>query len=275
MTRPASSPFALSRRSALLGLLSAPLACRSGTQSAPPSASVTASAAASPGVPVLEVVQVTHMRADERGGVAVVLLHGFGAQGDDLVSLARSLMRPGTRFILPAAPLSLGNGGRAWWRLDASDRPPYVTDVTDAADSAAHTLTRNAELEAARGAVQAVLRRTKEQYAPEQLFMVGFSQGAMLALDVALAAAPPVQRVAVLSGALLTDAAAQTAALHALRPAVFISHGREDTRLPFSGAERMKTELEQRGLDVTWLPFSGGHEIPEAVVTELRTFLFG
>ncbi len=209
------------------------------------------------------------MRADERGGVAVILLHGFGAQGDDLVSLARSLMRPSTRFILPAAPLSLGNGGRAWWRLDARDRPAYVTDTGPAQPAP------SPELEAARSAVQAVLRKTKEQYAPEQLFLIGFSQGAMLALDVALAGAPSVQRVAVLSGALLADAAWQTAALHALRPAVFISHGREDTRLPFSGAERMKSELEQRGLDVTWLPFSGGHEIPEAVVTELRTFLFG
>jgi phospholipase/carboxylesterase len=221
----------------------------------------------------LDVLHVTQMRADERGGIAVVLLHGYGAPGDDLVSLARSLLRPGARFILPAAPLALGNGGRAWWRLEASDRPPYLTDVADG--GVIRPPAPSAELEAARSGVQAVLTKTREQYAPEQICLLGFSQGAMLALDVALAAAPPVQRVAVLSGAFLADAAAQTAALHALRPVVFISHGREDTRLPFSGAERMKTELEQRGLQVTWLPFSGGHEIPEGVVLELRTFLFG
>jgi len=120
-----------------------------------------------------------------------------------------------------------------------------------------------------------VLARTVQLYAPEQLFIAGVSQGAMLSLDVALAEAPPIQRVAVLSGALLTDALTLLDAPRAQRPAIFISHGREDQRLAFSGAERLKSELERRGFSVTFQPFSGGHEIPEAVVTELQSFLFG
>jgi phospholipase/carboxylesterase len=213
---------------------------------------------------------VTQMPDDERGGTAVLLLHGYGAQADDLVSLARSLQRPRTRFILPAAPLSLPGGGRAWWDIEAGDRPRYVTDEVGAQPPAP-----NSQLEAARRDVQAVLARTVHLYAPEELFIVGFSQGAMLSLDVALAGAPSVQRVGVLSGALLTDAVALLDAPRKIRPAVFISHGREDTRLPFFGAERMKSELEERGFSVTFEPFSGGHEIPEAVVSELRRFLFG
>jgi phospholipase/carboxylesterase len=216
----------------------------------------------------LEVALVTQMRADERGGSVVVLLHGFGAQGDDLVPLARSLSRPGTRFLVPAAPLSLPGGGRAWWNIDSADRPRYVTDALEAPRTA------NADLGVARGAVQEVLRRAVQLYAPEQLFIAGFSQGAMLSLDVALAAAPAVQRVAVLSGALLVDAAERFGAPRASRPAVFISHGREDARLPFSGAERMRSELEQHGFAVTWQPFHGGHEIPDGVVAELKSFLF-
>jgi phospholipase/carboxylesterase len=207
-------------------------------------------------------MMVTSMREEERGGTAIVLLHGYGAPGDDLVSLARSLQRPRTRFILPAAPLSLPGGGRAWWDIEASDRPRYVTDPVGVQPPVP-----NVELEAARRSVQL--------YAPEHLFIAGFSQGAMLALDVALAGSPPVERVAVLSGALLTDALALLDAPHPARPAVFISHGREDTRLPFSGAERLKSELEQRGFSVRFAPFSGGHEIPGAVVSELQSFLFG
>jgi phospholipase/carboxylesterase len=258
----------LSRREALLALL-ATAGCRSGTQSAPSAAAGAAGQPAAPGL-VLAVAVVTQMPEQERGGTAVVLLHGYGAQGDDLASLARALQRPRTRFILPAAPLSLPGGGRAWWDIEASDRPRYVTD-----EVGTQPLAPNPELEAARRGVQAVLARTVQLYAPDELFIAGFSQGAMLSLDVALAGSPPVQRVAVLSGALLSDALPLLATPRRIRPAIFISHGREDTRLAFSGAERMKAELEQRGFSVTFEPFTGGHEIPDAVVSELRSFFFG
>ncbi len=244
--------------------------CRSGSQAAPATVSSATPAPTAPAPQGLSVAMVTSMREDERGGTAVVLLHGYGAQGDDLLSLARSLQRPRTRFVLPAAPLSLPGGGRAWWDIEASDRPQYVTD-----EAGALPLAPSPELAAARLAVQAVLARIVQLYAPEQLFIAGFSQGAMLSLDVALAGAPPIQRVAVLSGALLTDALRLLDAPRQPRPAIFISHGREDKRLPFSGAERMKSELERCGFSVTFQPFSGGHEIPEAVVTQLQSFLFG
>ncbi|HEX7451845.1 MAG TPA: hypothetical protein VF294_06150, partial [Polyangiaceae bacterium] len=169
MTRAPSSvrSSVFSRREALLALL-ATAGCRSGSQAAPATVS-----SATPAPPVLSVAMVTSMREDERGGTAVVLLHGYGAQGDDLLSLARSLQRPRTRFVLPAAPLSLSGGGRAWWDIEASDRPRYVTD-----DAGALPPASNPQLAAARLAVQAVLARTVQLYAPEQLFIAGFSQGA-------------------------------------------------------------------------------------------------
>jgi phospholipase/carboxylesterase len=269
MIRPlrlALEPLLSRRRSLLLPL--AAVSCRSGERPTP-AADTKSAPAPAPAAVELEVALVTPMRGDEQGGIVVVLLHGFGAAGDDLVPLARSLARPRVRFIVPAAPLSLPDGGRAWWRIDAPERPRYVTD--DATPPRAG----NSELDVARSAVQAVLRRAQQLYAPEQLFIAGFSQGAMLSLDVALAGAPPVERVAVLSGALLTDAAARLDTHGVPRPLLFISHGQEDQRLPFSGAERMKAVLEQHGLSVTWQPFHGGHEIPASVRAALQSFLFG
>src|SRR3954464_13926874 len=60
---------------------------------------------------------------DGRGGgdgPVVVLLHGFGAPGDDLVDLTTFLHVPAeVRFVFPEAPLLLDGGpGRAWWMLD-------------------------------------------------------------------------------------------------------------------------------------------------------------
>ncbi len=55
-------------------------------------------------------------------GPVVILLHGFGAPGDDLVSLWRVLgAPPGTRFVFPEAPLDVGIG-RAWWWIDMDER---------------------------------------------------------------------------------------------------------------------------------------------------------
>jgi phospholipase/carboxylesterase len=199
----------------------------------------------------------------------VVLLHGFRAHGDDLVPLARRLAQPRTRFLVPAAPLSEPNGGRAWWRLDGGSRPApaWKDDV-----SPEHL--PNPQVSAARQAIQALLRDARQRYAPDTIAIAGFSQGAMLALDVAIAAEPPVARVAALSGVVLADS---LPALHRGQPsppAVFVSHGRKDPVLPFAGGASIETVLGAHGYRVTFAPFDGGHEIPAAVVAELGRFLF-
>ena len=268
-----------SRREALSWAVgAATLGCRSTKQAAPSLAT-----SAAPGVSSessagsqfsdfggLAVTHVTQMQNTERGGHAVVLLHGYGAPGDDLVPLARALLQPRTRFVLPSAPLAVGNGGRAWWPIDTADRPPKLND-SESISTAGST----PSLDAARSVVQRVLADTIRHFAPDTLSIAGFSQGAMLSLDVALVAPPAVARIALLSGALLVDAAARLAGFVDRKPAVFVAHGREDPTLPFRGAERMKAELSAHGFEVTWRPFTGRHEIPEEIVRELRGFLFG
>jgi phospholipase/carboxylesterase len=213
------------------------------------------------------VVRLGPLREDEKGGQLVVLLHGWRAHGDDLVSLAGELARPGTRFLVPAAPLQEPNGGRAWWRLDSGERPAHVSK--DELPAGYHP---NVQLAAARGAVQVLLRDAQQRYAPDSIALVGFSQGAMLALDLGLAGEPPIERVAVLSGVLVADS---LAALHARRgkPAVFVSHGRSDQMLPFAEGASIESVLKPYGLPVTFFPFEGGHQIPPAVIQQLRSFL--
>jgi phospholipase/carboxylesterase len=96
----------------------------------------------------------------------------------------------------------------------------------------------------------------------------------MLALDVALCAAPPVDRVAALSGVMLADSLPALKAPRSTRPPVFVSHGRQDPVLAYQGGEKAKDLLERHGYQVTFHPFAGGHAIPEEVVEALRAFLF-
>ena len=238
-------------------------ACRSKSEPAPrPSATgSTPKAESSAAFGGLEVTSGGDLAEDERGGTAIVLLHGFGASGDDLVSLARSLARPRTRFVVPAGLLTLSNGGRAWWRLDR--RPAY--------DAAQELLVDDESLLLARRAAQGVLSTIRERYAPEALFVAGFSQGAMLSLDVAAQPSARVDRVALLSGA-LPQPTSRVLTQRAHSPLVFVSHGRQDQVLPFSGAEHLVERLQTSGYSVTFRPFAGGHEIPLEIRDALRDF---
>jgi phospholipase/carboxylesterase len=218
---------------------------------------------------MLKVVRVSDMHEDERGGSAVIVLHGWGAAGDDLVPVAKVLKRPGARFFVPAAPLPEVGGGRAWWHLDPNTRPPYAYS-----DQVAPGFQPTPEVIAARAAVQDLITTVVDRHAPSMVALVGFSQGAMLSIDVALAGAPRVDLVVAMSAVLLVDSVPALTAPHPTRPRFLLSHGRHDPVLPFEGGSKAKDLLEQHGFSVTWRPFNGGHEIPPPVLAEVDRFLF-
>jgi phospholipase/carboxylesterase len=207
-------------------------------------------------------------------GPVVVLLHGFGAPGDDLVPLWRPLGAPrGTRFVFPAAPIDLGPqamGGRAWWWIDIEERMRRQAlgmkrDLSEVPEG----------LEAARIAVEGCLAAVDALLhpAPGKLVLGGFSQGAMLSVDVALRSARPLAGLVVLSGTHL--AADQWGARMDARQGlpVFMSHGEVDELLPFAIAEGLRDALAAHALPVEWVPFRGGHGIPPVVVDRAGAFL--
>jgi phospholipase/carboxylesterase len=266
-------PRSFSRRSALLATLaSAPFGCRrSSARIAAPAEAAGAPSSPSSSAPWggLGVVRVSSMREGERGGTAVIVLHGWGAPGADLVPIAEELKRPGVRFFVPAAPLPEVGGGRAWWHLDPHTRPPHA-----ATDRVAPDFRPSPPVVAARTAVQALIATVVDRYAPETVALLGFSQGAMLSIDVALAAKPAVARVVAMSGVLLVDSVPALIAPHAVKPRFLLSHGRQDPVVPFASGTRAKELLEAHAFPVTWRPFDGGHEIPPPVLAEAERFLF-
>jgi phospholipase/carboxylesterase len=215
---------------------------------------------------------------DGRGGghgPLVVLLHGFGAPGDDLVGLTPMLDAPaGTRFLFPVGPLPLQMGyaeSRAWWMIDleklqrdrAAGRPRDLSEEIPKG------------LVEARGEVVALLEDATRRLGadPSRTIIGGFSQGAMLACDVAWRMERPFAGLVVLSGTLL--ARREWAPLLPKRKGlpVLQSHGSDDPLLPFAQAEALRTLLSQAGLLVDWVGFRGGHEIPPVVLTRLGGFL--
>lgn len=208
-------------------------------------------------------------------GPLVVLLHGFGAPGTDLVPLWRELRPPpGTRFAFPEAPLELELGlgdSRAWWMIDMLKLEAALMrgELRD--------LTRDvpAGLAEARAQVVGMLDALERELGVDgsRVVLGGFSQGAMLALDVALRSARPFAGLTLLSGTLLAeDEWVPLMPARAGLP-VLQSHGRMDPLLPFAIAERLRDELSKAGLAVKFLPFNGGHEIPGSAFDALDAFL--
>ena len=205
--------------------------------------------------------------------VTAVLLHGFGAPGDDLVALAQVLRAP-VRFVFPAAPLELGGlygDSRAWWLLDLARLEQELRAGTPR--------NRSGEvpegLPAARDHVMRLLEQVTSRLgvSDQQLVLGGFSQGAMVSLDVALHRDAPVAGLVLMSGTLLAESEWGPRMKKLAGVPVLQSHGRHDMLLPFAVAETLRDRLRAAGANVEWHQFVGGHEIPPPVLSALDAFL--
>jgi phospholipase/carboxylesterase len=207
-------------------------------------------------------------------GPMVVLLHGYGAPGDDLVSLARQLaVDPSVRFAFPAAPhaleLGLPNGasGRYWWPIDMLELQRAIISN----DLATLTGRVPAGLTEARAAIVELLDALEREHGArrEALVLGGFSQGAMLATDVTLRSERPPAALAILSGSLIAKAEWLPLMKGRAGLPVLQSHGRADPVLSYEIAETLRRELTAAGLLLDFVAFNGGHGIPNGALEGL------
>jgi phospholipase/carboxylesterase len=212
----------------------------------------------------------------------VVMCHGFGAPGDDLVGLYEELhaLAPalaGVRFVFPAAPLSLASMGygdaRAWWLIDFEK-----IQALNSGDEKLLQEFRKLEPEGMAKARAMLLKAVDELLTQtglptSKLLLGGFSQGAMLSTDVALRLPEPPGALAILSGTLLLEDVWKAKAAARAGLPIFQSHGRVDPVLRFDAAERLRDLLTAAGSPPEWLPFDGPHAIPLVVLRKLANFL--
>jgi len=206
----------------------------------------------------------------------VVLCHGFGAPGEDLVPLAPELCRrrpelESARFLFPAAPLSLGwtgtGEGLAWWMIDVERL------------MAGGTSELRAEVPKGLPKARRMLRElvdvaTRQAGLPlSRTVLGGFSQGAMLATDVALRLEEAPAGLCVLSGTPIAEAEWRRLAPARRGLGVLQTHGRQDPLLPFSLAEALRDLLAGAGMEVDFRAFDDGHTIPPEALGALGDFL--
>ena len=167
----------------------------------------------------------------------VVFLHGYGANGRDLIGLAEPLAEhmPDTLFLSPDAPETCEGSpmGLQWFPI------PWI-------DGSSEEMARDGLLRAAED-LQAFLDgvMVDEDLLPEQVVLVGFSQGAMMALHTAPRREDPVAGVVAISGRLLAPELLSDEA--ECRPPVLLIHGDRDDVVPVQALPEAARGLEAAG----------------------------
>ncbi|MCU0856444.1 MAG: prolyl oligopeptidase family serine peptidase [Rhodobacteraceae bacterium] len=184
---------------------------------------------------------VSRRRASLSGktGSVVVLLHGYGADGTDLLGLAEPLAphMPDTVFVAPDAPERCVNNpfGYQWFPI------PWLDGSSEEAANASRT--------ASAAQVDAFLDRLLEEegITPSQLVLFGFSQGTMMSLHVAPRRREPIAGIVGFSGRLLDPG--KLAAEARSKPPVLLVHGDADDIVPISSLAEAGDALTRAGFE--------------------------
>lgn len=204
-------------------------------------------------------------------GLCVVLLHGYGADANDLYPLSTEVRGPKARWLFPNGPLRvpIGGGyeGRSWFALDIEQlqRDQLAGREVDFSKKSLPALSK-AGVEIQKMLAQLNLDSSR-------IVLGGFSQGAMLATEVALTMESSPRALVILSGTLVDQARWRELAQKRKGLKFFQSHGEDDPLLAFAQAERLENLLVTAGLEGHLLPFRGGHGIPPMVIDQLGSFL--
>jgi phospholipase/carboxylesterase len=206
---------------------------------------------------------------DRTPELVAIINHGFGAPGNDLVPLGAEMLRQSpalaesVRLIFPAAPLEppeLGGYGRAWWPLDVMKLQLAIVsgEFRDMRKENPDGLP-----EARRLLIELVNDVREQTGLPmSKIVLGGFSQGSMLATDVALHLEEAPGGLLVWSGTLLCEDKWRELAARRGRLRVMQSHGRRDPILPFEAALWLRDLFEESGFEHSFCEFNGEHSIP-------------
>lgn len=202
----------------------------------------------------------------------IILLHGYGANKEDLASFAYSLNIPeNVNWLFPEGildvPIGPGFYGKAWFPIDMEaldeamrkGQPRNLSNISPEG------------LKEARIKVEALLTALNVPFS--QIILGGFSQGAMLSTDLWLHHKDNPLGLLLLSGSLLQQKVWKELAAKKESTTFLQSHGRQDQILGFQFAENLFSLLQNSGMDGQYIAFNGGHEIPPVVTEAMSSYI--
>lgn len=228
-------------------------------------------------------LRATCIQTGPSPSIPVVLCHGYGAPGDDLVGLVDPLgdwlgdAIDRFLFVFPAAPLSppelAAYGGRAWWEINMAKL--LAASQTGSFDEL-QELDPPGITQATKSLVELIEAVLAEIGVDSRYVLGGFSQGAMVTMNAVLATSiRPPDLLVQFSGTLLSRPRWQASVDLGRLNQTFVlqSHGRVDNILPFASAQKMHDMFNRAKVSNQFIPFHGPHTIPMEAMEELAKHL--
>ncbi|MBB3056693.1 alpha/beta hydrolase [Mucilaginibacter gotjawali] len=177
---------------------------------------------------------------------ALILMHGVGGNEENMYSLNGYF--PGDLLLISArGPNALGGGRYAWFEVDFSTGKPVINEQQEAES---------------RGLIHQFIRQVKQKYAVEDVYLGGFSQGAIMSCSVGLTAPETVKGIIAMSGRILQQirpSVQPTPVLASLN--IFVAHGLHDSVLPIAYGREAKAYLESLNVKLSYNEYPIAHQI--------------
>ncbi len=190
----------------------------------------------------------------------LLLLHGVGSNEEDLFELSKYL-DPRFFIVSARAPIQLMPGAYAWYHIQ------FLPD---------DTRIDFREVEHSRSILQRFIGELIQSYQidPDRIFLMGFSQGAIMSLSLALTEPDKLAGVVVMSGRLLPELSPAIAPLEALKDfPVFMAHGVADNVIPIRDARSTHAQLSQLPVDLTYREYPMGHQVSIESLNDIAAWL--
>lgn len=191
----------------------------------------------------------------------LLLLHGVGSNERDLMGLAPWL--DGRFFVVSArAPITLGYEAYGWFRFEFTPNGPVVSDPREVANSYHLILRFMDELPGAYGVD------------PDRAYLVGFSQGTIMGLSVALTRPDKVAGIVAMSGRFPDAIRAQIAPPEKLRGLpILLQHGTEDPVLPIHYGRAARETLDGLPVRLDYSEYRMGHHVTQESLADVSAWL--
>ena len=190
----------------------------------------------------------------------LVVLHGYGSNEKDLLSMASALDKKFLVFSL-RAPVSTGRGGYCWFPLEFMQDKSFSYDYSAAGSSGE--------------AIMSFVSNACKTYKADstQVYILGFSQGAMMSYDIAYRYPQKIKGVVALSGLLMPQTEKLSTTEKFKRCKFFIAHGMQDDIITYMNGGSAAAVIKSKGARVEFKSYTAAHTITPQEVNDINRWL--